>query len=83
MADVGGSAAPLGYVSYRLKDTVSFAGAQKCQAGNIMTLWCLVLWLETACRQELNLISTVKSVGSSGTHFKEVKKRGGNNLKPY
>lgn len=74
MADVRGSVPP-GYVSNRPKDTVSSAGAQICNAGNIMTVWFLVLWLETACRQELDLISMVESVGSSGINFKEVQKR--------
>lgn len=38
MAGVRGSAPP-GYVSHRPKDTVSSAGAQMCNVGNIMTLW--------------------------------------------
>ena len=59
----------------RLKDTVSSAGAQICNVGNIMTAWFLVMWLETACRQEHDLISTVESVGSSGIHFNDVRKR--------
>lgn len=74
MADVRGSAPP-GYVSNRSKDTVSSTGAQICNVDNIMTVWFLVLWLETACRQEPDLISMVESVGSSGIHFKEVQKR--------
>lgn len=74
MADVRGSAPP-GYVSGRPKDTVSSAGAQICTVVNIMTIWFLVLWLETACRQEPDLISVVESVGGSGNHFKEVQKR--------
>lgn len=71
MADVRGSAPP-GYVSNRPKDTVSSAGAQICNVGNIMTVWFPVLWLETACGQELDLISVV---GSSGLHLKEVQER--------
>lgn len=67
MTDVRGSAAP-GYVSNRPQDTVSSTGAQICNAGNIMMAWNLVLWLETACGQELDLISLV---GRS-----EVQKRG-------
>lgn len=59
----------------RLKDTVSSAGAQICNVGNIMTVWFLVMWLETACRQEHDLMSTVESVGSSGIHFNDVRKR--------
>lgn len=74
MADVRGSGPP-GYVSNRPKDTVSSTGAQICNVGNIMTVWFLVLWLETACRHELDLIIMVESVGSSGIHFKEVQKR--------
>ena len=73
MADVRGSAPP-GHVSKRPKDTVSSAGARIRNGGNIMTVWFLVLWLETACRQEPDLISTVESVGSSGVHFKEVER---------
>lgn len=79
MADVRGSAAP-GYVSKRPRDTMSSTGAQICNVGNIMTVWFLVLWLEKACRQELNLISVVKSVGNSGFHFKGCK-RGNKNLR--
>lgn len=62
MADVRGSTPP-GYVSNRPKDTVS--STELCNVGNIITVWFLVLWLETACRQELDLMSMVKSVGSS------------------
>lgn len=69
MADVRGSAPP-GYVSKRPKDTVSSAGAQICNRGNIMTVWCLVLWLETACRQEPDLISMVESVQRGGMRTK-------------
>lgn len=67
MTDVRGSEAP-GYVSNRPQDTVSSTGAQICKAGNIMVAWNLVLWLETACGRELDLISLV---GRS-----EVQKRG-------
>lgn len=71
MADVRGSAPP-GYVSNRPKDTVSSTGVQICNVGNIMMVWFPVLWLETACRQELDLTSVV---GSSGLHLKDVQKR--------
>lgn len=74
MADVRGGAPP-GYVSNRPKDTVSSAGAQKCNVGNIMTVWFLVLWLETAFRQEPDLINMVEGVGSPGIHFKEVQNK--------
>lgn len=73
MADVRGSALP-GCVSNGPQGTVSSAGAQICNVRNIMTVWFLVLWLETACRQEPDLISMVESVGSPGIRFKEVQK---------
>lgn len=55
---------------------MSSTGAQICNVGNIMTVWFLVLWWETALRQELDQISMVKSLGSSGIHFKGVAKEG-------
>lgn len=58
MTDVRGSEAP-SYVSNRPQDTVSSTGAQICSAGNFTMTWTLVLWLETACGQELDLISLV------------------------
>ena len=69
MTDVRGSAPP-GYVWNRPKDTVSCA--QLCNVENIMTVWFLVLWLETACRQKLDLIRMVKNVIGSDFNFKEV-----------
>ena len=75
MADVKGNV-PLGYVWNRPKDTVSSTGAQICNVGNIMTIWFLVLWWETAFRQELDQISMVESVGSSGIDFTGLRKEG-------
>lgn len=56
MADVRRNVSP-GYVSTSPQDNVSSTGAQMCNAGNIMAAQFSVLWLETACRQELYLIS--------------------------
>lgn len=56
MADLRVNVSP-GYVSNSPKDNVSTAGAQMCNVGNIMTVKFSVLWFETACRQELYLIS--------------------------
>lgn len=80
MPDVRGSD-PRGYVWNRPKDSVSSAGAQISKGRQHYDSVVSMLRLETACRQELNLISMVKSVGSSDFSFQRGVKEENKNSK--